>query len=201
MDPIIKKLVIISTAAGIASTLLLFFRLLLEKKIKVLTRIIVILTVAQGIFSGWALLLFMVQYSWVSEDLVMTEAPIYTGLVIFFSFWTVALLLQIQERNLRLDHYNYLMDLSVSYRQLILLIISSMVFMIVMAETFCWIEGWSFYNSLYWVVSTLTTIGYGDIAPKTTIGKVLLMGFALPGIALFGATIWAVRYDFIILKV
>lgn len=193
MDPIITKMLIISNIAGIISALSLFFRLLLEKKIKAWTRIIVISIVIQGIFSAWAILMFIVQYPWLSKDFISTEAPVYAFLVVVFSFWTVVLLLKLQERNLRTDHYNYLLDLSPSYRQFILLMLSSMLFMLAMAETFCWVEGWGFDDSLYWVVSTLTTIGYGDLAPSTSLGKVLLVFFAMPGIALFGATIWAVR--------
>lgn len=193
MDPVIAKMLIISNIAGLISAFSLFFRLLLEKKIKAWTRIIVFSIAVQGIFSGWAILMFAVQYSWISKDLVSTEAPVYACLVVIFSVWTVVLLLQLQEKNLRTDHYNYLLDLSPSYRQFILLMLSSMLFMLAMAETFCWVEGWGFDDSLYWVVSTLTTIGYGDLAPSTSLGKVLLIIFALPGIALFGATIWAVR--------
>ena len=183
--------------AGIVSALALFFRLLLEKKIKGFTRVIVLSVVVQGIASGWAVLMFVVQYPFISNDLVVTEAPVYAVLVVIFSVWTVVLLLKLQEVNLRTDHYNYVMDLSPSYRQFILLMISSMLYMLLMAQVFCYVEGWVFDDSLYWVVSTLTTIGYGDIAPNTSLGKVLLIFFALPGIALFGATIWAVRHLFL----
>ncbi|GMH51479.1 hypothetical protein TL16_g01021 [Triparma laevis f. inornata] len=33
-------------------------------------------------------------------------------------------------------------------------------------------ERWSFVDSVYFAVQTVTTIGYGDVSPETTAGKV-----------------------------
>ena len=42
-------------------------------------------------------------------------------------------------------------------------------------------------ESIYWTIVTLTTVGYGDIAPGTTIGRfiasiIMIMGYAFQGI-------------------
>ena len=34
------------------------------------------------------------------------------------------------------------------------------------------VEHWSLLESLYWSVITLTTVGYGDLAPETALGQV-----------------------------
>jgi voltage-gated potassium channel len=45
-----------------------------------------------------------------------------------------------------------------------------------------WLEGFSYFNSLYLSVITLTTVGYGDIVPVTTAGKLFTIVYALVGI-------------------
>ncbi|MFH1608027.1 MAG: potassium channel family protein [archaeon] len=46
-----------------------------------------------------------------------------------------------------------------------------------------YVESWSILDSFYFVVVTVTTIGYGDFAPATSVGKVFTMFFAFFGVA------------------
>ena len=41
------------------------------------------------------------------------------------------------------------------------------------AAVYHWLEGWSWLDSFYFVVVTLTTIGYGDFAPTTPLTKLI----------------------------
>ena len=47
-----------------------------------------------------------------------------------------------------------------------------------------WLEGWSWLDSLYFVIVTLATIGYGDLAPTKPITKLITIYYAINGIAI-----------------
>lgn len=57
----------------------------------------------------------------------------------------------------------------------LLLIVSSSIFMVA--------EGYSFADSLYWAGTTATSTGYGDISPKTPVGR--LLAVALMHLSIF----------------
>ncbi len=44
----------------------------------------------------------------------------------------------------------------------------------------------TFPNALWWTITTMTTVGYGDYAPVTARGKIIAAGLMLGGIALLG---------------
>ena len=60
---------------------------------------------------------------------------------------------------------------------------------LVVGSAFCirWLESDSnpmvedIYTALYWAVSTVTTVGYGDVVPVTTYGKILAIGLMIAG--------------------
>ena len=55
------------------------------------------------------------------------------------------------------------------------------------------IEGWSTIDSFYFSGMTMLTVGYGDIAPHTTAGKMaaLIFAFVSVGIALYAVNLIA----------
>lgn len=46
------------------------------------------------------------------------------------------------------------------------------------------IEGWKYLDSLYFSVTTLTTVGYGDFYPKTEAGKLFTVFYILAGVGI-----------------
>ena len=70
------------------------------------------------------------------------------------------------------------------------------VFILVIGGTLGYItvEEWSFFDSLYMAVITLTSVGYGEVHPLTTQGRVFTMGLLLTGVfSLFFAATAAIR--------
>lgn len=65
------------------------------------------------------------------------------------------------------------------------------------AAAFASLENVSLGNGIYWAVATVTTVGYGDITPKNTEGKVVAILLMLVGIGFTSLLIGAVAQQFI----
>jgi voltage-gated potassium channel Kch len=50
------------------------------------------------------------------------------------------------------------------------------------ATLFHWLEGWGWLDSIYFLVITLTTVGYGDFSPATPITKMITIFYGLNGV-------------------
>ncbi len=47
-----------------------------------------------------------------------------------------------------------------------------------------YLEGWSWIDSVYFSVITLTTVGYGDFSPQTDAGKIFTIVYIIIGIGI-----------------
>ena len=52
------------------------------------------------------------------------------------------------------------------------------------AAIFHWLEGWGWLDSVYFVVITLTTIGYGDLSPTTPVTKIFTIFYSINGVVM-----------------
>ena len=56
-------------------------------------------------------------------------------------------------------------------------------------------EGWGLIDAFYFSVTTLTTVGYGDLVPTTPIGKLFTVGYILSGLGLIAGFINAIAAE------
>ncbi len=47
------------------------------------------------------------------------------------------------------------------------------------------LEKWSWIDSLYFTITTLATVGYGDLTPTTPVGKLVTVVFVIVGVGIF----------------
>ena len=46
-------------------------------------------------------------------------------------------------------------------------------------------EGWSWLDSIYFSVVTISTVGFGDFSPETAAGKIFTMVYIIVGLGIF----------------
>jgi hypothetical protein len=51
------------------------------------------------------------------------------------------------------------------------------------------VEGWSPLGAFYFSATTLTTVGFGDLAPQTALGKLCTVLYLLVGLGIIGGFI------------
>ena len=82
------------------------------------------------------------------------------------------------------------------HRRLTYIIIVIVAILFGSATFYHYIENWRYIDALYFSAATMTTVGYGDITPKTDAGKIftIIFVFAGVGIALYGLSLIAAHF-------
>ena len=80
-----------------------------------------------------------------------------------------------------------------SYRDLL---ITTFIILVIGTVVFHYLEDWSWLDSLYFSVITLTTIGYGDFSPQTDGGKVFALIYIVLGVGVILSFIQTVHIHF-----
>ena len=60
-----------------------------------------------------------------------------------------------------------------------------------------YLEGWSWVDSFYFTVCTVTTVGYGDLVPSTDVSRLFTAIYALAGVSLALASLGIVGTTYI----
>ncbi len=68
-----------------------------------------------------------------------------------------------------------------TFRKITMLTGSLLAILLLGSLGYVWLEGWSFFDALYMTVTTLTTVGYGEVHPLSRLGKAYNMVLILAG--------------------
>ncbi|ROW01250.1 hypothetical protein VMCG_05891 [Cytospora schulzeri] len=90
-------------------------------------------------------------------------------------------------------HYSKDFQLTTSQRTLMLQTIMFLVYLLVGALVFSKIEEWNYLDAVYWADATLFTVGFGDFAAATPLGRALLFPYALIGVISLGLVVGSIR--------
>ncbi|KAJ6009436.1 hypothetical protein N7522_004452 [Penicillium canescens] len=90
-------------------------------------------------------------------------------------------------------HYSREFKLTTSQRTLMLQTIIFCIYLLGGSAVYAHVEGWRFLDAVYFADYTLLTIGVGNFAPATHLGRGLLFPYAVGGIIILGLIISSIR--------
>ncbi|KAI1434733.1 voltage-gated potassium channel [Xylaria sp. CBS 124048] len=117
----------------------------------------------------------------------------YYGLFAAVLYFLVATLMLTTVWGAQTGHYPNRFELTLGQRTLMLQSILFLTYLLLGALAFCHIENWLYLDAVYWADVTLFTVGFGDLTPKTRLGRGLMMPYALIGITTLGLVIGSIR--------
>ncbi len=75
------------------------------------------------------------------------------------------------------------------------LLLACMLIALTQASVFALLEGWAFLDAFYFSVVSMATVGFGDLAPTTMLGKLFCMVFLVIGIGIFVLTVSSIAQE------
>jgi Trk-type K+ transport system membrane component len=77
------------------------------------------------------------------------------------------------------------LPLEIIYNKEFRSLVLTVIFILILGAIFYnQVEGWSYLDALYFCASTLTTVGYGDFAPQTDLGKAFTILYIIIGVGM-----------------
>ena len=82
------------------------------------------------------------------------------------------------------------------HRRLLYVFVVILILLFGSATFYHFAEKWRYLDALYFSAATMTTVGYGDITPKTDMGKIFTIVYVFTGvgIALYGLSLLASHF-------
>jgi len=75
-------------------------------------------------------------------------------------------------------------NIFIGNKQYRMLILATIIIVLIGTVFYHFIENWNWIDSFYFSVITLTTVGYGDFAPQTDLGKLFTILYIILGLGL-----------------
>lgn len=127
-----------------------------------------------------------------TEELIWSQA-FYYGMWAAILYFVDASLMLVTFYGAWTGHYNKDFNLTPSQRTLMLQTIMFLFYLLLGALVFSNIEGWNYLDAVYWADVTLFTVGFGDYTASTTLGRALMMPYALVGVISLGLVVGSIR--------
>lgn len=108
-------------------------------------------------------------------------------------YFIISSLLSVTAYGAYKGHFEREFKLTNSQRTLMLQTIIFCMYLLLGAEVYATVEGWRFLDAVYFADYTLLTIGVGNYAPATHVGRGLLFPYAIGGVLILGLIVSSIR--------
>ncbi|KAF4831521.1 Outward-rectifier potassium channel TOK1 [Colletotrichum tropicale] len=126
------------------------------------------------------------------EEYINSQA-FYYGMFAAILYFVTASLMVVTVYGAYTRHYAEDFQLTTAQRTLMLQTILFLLYLLLGALVFSTIEDWSYLDAVYWADVTLFTVGFGDFAAASPLGRALLIPYALIGVISLGLVIGSIR--------
>ncbi|KAK2031194.1 ion channel protein [Colletotrichum zoysiae] len=127
-----------------------------------------------------------------ADEYILSQA-FYYGMFAAILYFVTASLMVVTVYGAYTRHYSKDFQLTLAQRTLMLQTILFLVYLLVGALVFSTIEGWAYLDAVYWADVTLFTVGFGDFAAATPLGRALIIPYALVGVVSLGLVVGSIR--------
>ncbi|KAJ0161836.1 Outward-rectifier potassium channel TOK1 [Colletotrichum tanaceti] len=127
-----------------------------------------------------------------ADEHILSQAFFY-GMFAAILYFVTASLMVVTVYGAHARHYAEDFQLTTAQRTLMLQTILFLLYLLLGALVFSTVEGWTYLDAVYWADVTLFTVGFGDYAAASPLGRALLIPYALIGVISLGLVIGSIR--------